>query len=130
MITLDLSTAPLGGTLNNYMDTLHADYAFIITPAPFVKNMLFAAEDEVPAMDTGWDFVLYPNPARDELYVKMPDDTPHDITLLDLSGRRIQAWSSVTGPMLRLPLGQLAKGAYYVRVAEEAHSRTKKLIIH
>jgi hypothetical protein len=26
-VILDLSTAPLGGTINNYLDTLHADYA-------------------------------------------------------------------------------------------------------
>ncbi|MBK7554695.1 MAG: T9SS type A sorting domain-containing protein [Flavobacteriales bacterium] len=78
----------------------------------------------------GWDFTLYPNPAKDELFLRLPDDAPKEIVLHDLAGRQIHAWSSVVGPVLRLPLGHLATGVYAVRVFNGATSRTKKLIIH
>ena len=78
----------------------------------------------------GWDFTLYPNPAKDELFLQLPDDAPKEIVLHDLAGRQIHAWSSVVGPVLRLPLGHLATGVYAVRVFNGATSRTKKLIIH
>ncbi|MCW5899284.1 MAG: T9SS type A sorting domain-containing protein [Flavobacteriales bacterium] len=129
MITLDLSTAPLGGTLNNYMDTLHADYAFIITPAPFVKSLqLPPAAQAVP--EAGWDYTLYPNPARDALFLRFPDDAPKDIAVLDMAGRRVTSQANITGTNHFLPLGQLAKGAYWVRVTDGVHIKVKKLIIH
>ncbi|MBZ0206782.1 MAG: T9SS type A sorting domain-containing protein, partial [Flavobacteriales bacterium] len=127
IIALDL-TDQFGGTYDNYLDTLRADYAFIITPEPFVKSLPQMAEKPLIAPD--WDFTMYPNPARDELFIRLPDDTPTDIILHDLAGRQIHARSSVSGPLLRLPIGQLASGVYCIRVSEGDNSKVKKLIIH
>ncbi len=81
-------------------------------------------------MENGWDFIMYPNPARDELFLRLPDDTPKEIILHDLAGRQIHARSSVSDPLQRLPIGQLANGVYYVRVSDGVNSKVKKLIIH
>jgi hypothetical protein len=129
IITLDL-TDQFGGTYSNYLDTLRADYAFIITPEPFVKSLPLPPMAEEPPMENGWDFIMYPNPARDELFLRLPDDTPKDITLHDLAGRQIHVRSSVTGVVVHLPVGQLAKGVYYVRVSDGSNSTTKKLVIY
>lgn len=77
----------------------------------------------------GWDFIIFPNPAVDELFIRLPDEWPKDIALFDLAGRRIGAWSNVGGPTQRLPVGQLAKGAYYVQVSDGTTSKMKKLIV-
>ncbi|MBK6777894.1 MAG: T9SS type A sorting domain-containing protein [Flavobacteriales bacterium] len=114
---------------NNYLDTLHSDYAFVISTTS-VKSASSALEAEEETDGMGWDFTLYPNPAKDELFLRLPDDAPKEIVLHDLAGRQIHAWSSVVGPVLRLPLGHLATGVYAVRVFNGATSRTKKLIIH
>ena len=95
-----------------------------------VKSASSALEAEEETDGMGWDFTLYPNPAKDELFLRLPDDAPKEIVLHDLAGRQIHAWSSVVGPVLRLPLGHLATGVYAVRVFNGATSRTKKLIIH
>ena len=70
-VTLDLSSRPLGGVLNFHLDTLHADYAFIISPEPLVKrrsgNPTGTIATDIPKM---WDFTLYPNPAREEAWLR------------------------------------------------------------
>lgn len=121
-------TMALGGTANNYLDTLHADYAFIISPMIEVKSLSLPAEVQV--VEAGWDFTLYPNPTRSELYVRLPDETPKTIVLRDLSGRLIKTWSSVTGSVQHLPIEHLSKGAYWVVVSDAANSKAKKLIVH
>ena len=128
-LLLDLSSALIGDTIEYYLDTLRSDYAFIITLEPFAKRMEVATEnDPVPIM--GWDFELFPNPARTEVFLRMTGDSPKDIALHDLSGRRIHALISVTRPMQRIPIGHLAQGVYYIRVSDGVSARTKKLIIH
>lgn len=125
----DPASAAFGGTLNNYLDTLHVDYAFIITPEPLVKSLLLPPQPEV-SVDSGWDFALYPNPTRGELYLRLTDDKPKDVMIHDLSGRQIRTWSSVTGPIQHLPMERLANGAYWVRVSDGHNSKVRKVIIH
>ncbi|MEO8587814.1 MAG: T9SS type A sorting domain-containing protein [Flavobacteriales bacterium] len=127
-VTLDLSSAMLGGTYNNYLDTLHSDYAFIISPFPEVKSLTLPTVEQVRPSD--WDFTLFPNPTRDELFVRLPDDKPKSIVIYDLAGRQINVWSSVIGPVQHLPITEIAKGAYWVRVSDGSNSKTKQLIIH
>ena len=64
-----------------------------------------------------------------ELFIRLPDETPKEIALFDMAGRRLHAWSNMAGPIQRLPTGQLAKGGYYVRVSDGTISKVKKLII-
>jgi len=135
LVTLDLSSAPLNGLFpstgefKNHMDTLHADYAFIIATSQ-VKSLTTRTSPISATATKDWDFTLYPNPARDELFLRFQDDLPKHVMLHDLSGRTIRAWSSVSGPIKHLPLGALAKGAYWVRVSDGLNNKTKKLIIH
>ena len=128
-LALDLSTAPLGGTLSNYLDTLHSDYAFIITVDPFVKSMELPPDTPIAAV-ADWDYTMYPNPARNELFFYFQDDVPKDIAIRDLSGRLILALGNVTEARMRLHLGHLANGSYSVRVSGGSNSKVKKLIIH
>ncbi len=136
-VTLHLNN-PLGVALNgvfastgasvNHLDTLHSDYAFIVSTGNFVKSLHPPTPDIV--VETGWNFDLYPNPARDEIFLRLPDDSPKVITILDLAGRQINSWGSVTGTVQHLPTGSLARGAYWVRVSDGVQSRSKKLLVH
>jgi hypothetical protein len=128
-VTLDLSSNPLGGTLNNYLDTLHADYAFIITPAPFVRGMQLTTENEA-SPEVGWDYTMYPNPAREGFFFGFSDEVPKDIVIGDLAGRQLLALRNINSKVQYIPLGQLAKGVYWVRVSDGVHMKAKKLIIH
>ena len=127
-VRLDLSSNPLGGVLNNYLDTLHADYAFIISPAPIVKSLAVHQDHESPN-DPSWDFTLHPNPSRDGVFVRLPNDAPKEIELFDPSGRRLQTWSNITATTHRLALEGLAKGVYWIRVADGVNTKSRKLLL-
>ena len=125
-VTLDLSADPLNGIANNYLDTLHSDYAFIITVAPEHRSMTIPNGTDTLGR---WDFGLYPNPADDMLNLLLPDDAPTDIAIYDQTGRKVHSWASVIGPLITLPVGELARGACTMRVADGLHRKVKQLIV-
>ncbi|MBP6698317.1 MAG: T9SS type A sorting domain-containing protein [Flavobacteriales bacterium] len=127
-LVLVLATEPFGSTIPYYLDTLHSDYAFIITIAPFVKSMAYISDT---ARTNGeWDFTLYPNPAQGSVFLRFEDDSPKTVTLLDVTGRALIHHYGVTAIVHHLALGYLAKGAYWVRVGFGVNSKVKKLIIN
>ncbi|MBL0126013.1 MAG: T9SS type A sorting domain-containing protein [Flavobacteriales bacterium] len=128
-VILDLSTAELHGQVGTLLDTLHSDYAFIIATVPFVKSRTMAPISDPVATGEGWDFIVYPNPAENEVHLRMPDDALRDIMLHDLLGRQVGVWRRMKGPVLTLPLSQLARGTYWIRATNGESSRTKKLIV-
>jgi len=127
-VLLNLSSKPLGGILNNYLDTLHADYAFVISPVPIVKSLIHTNEDPLPNK-TVWDFALFPNPARDGAWLRFEDDTPKDIAVFDAMGRSMARAESITEMTFHLNLSEAAKGLYWVRVSEGIHTKTRRILI-
>jgi len=136
IVTLNLNSAPLNGafplaltgTFRNHLDTLHSDYAFIVS-TDLVKRLDPQADVSViPALE--WDFSLYPNPARDGFNLRFASDATRSIELLDLSGRTVRSWAAITGIEHSLPTAGLAQGAYWVRATEGVNRKTRKLLIH
>ena len=111
-----------------YLDTLHSDYAFIISASGPVHSFIPFAADSA-TVHTRWDFGLYPNPARGELYVQFSDDRPKEIAVYDLSGKRVYAQAEVTDHIHRIPTTGFAQGPYCIRVSDAASSRMKTFII-
>jgi len=128
-LKLDI-TGYVGGITNNYLDTLRSDYAFIITPEFFARSTPYSPVAEESPVPSGWDFDMYPNPTRDALFLRMHDDIPKEIVILDVTGRRVVTRANVASTIYQIPVGQLAQGAYWVRVRDGADAKTKKLIIH
>ncbi len=116
------------GLANNYLDTLHSDYAFVITPGPFVKSLTPDAVQAESGQD--WDFLLYPNPTSDLLAIAFDDETAKEVVILDLAGRRLMQMVNVTATRLQLSASRFAMGAYWVQVTSNGRMKTKKLIIH
>lgn len=128
-ITLNL-TGEFGSTNNSYLDTLRSDFAFIITPDPFVKRLRRPMEhEEAPIVDE-WDFTLFPNPTRNVLFLRLPTGSTKEVTLHDVAGKVVMRQPNVSSSFHQLPIGQLAMGAYWVRVSDGANSKVRKLIIH
>lgn len=128
-VLLDMGTAPLGDTLNKYLDTLHVDYAFIIALQPVHRNLQVIRNADSSATIPEWSFSLYPNPASDLLNIILTDDTPAKIDIYDLSGRLLHSWIGLRGPLVRLSVSPLARGTYFVRTASGEHCQVKPLII-
>lgn len=128
MISLDL-TGHFGGFYDNYLDTLRSDYAFLIATSPIVKRR-DVTPDSAHVEAPGWDFRLYPNPAREELFLRFTDDTSKDITVFDVAGRLVASRMNITATTYHLSLGSLSQGIYWLRISDGVNLRTKKLIIH
>ncbi|MCW5899829.1 MAG: T9SS type A sorting domain-containing protein [Flavobacteriales bacterium] len=128
-IELDL-TGHFGGIFNNFLDTLRSDYAFIITPLPFVKSLMQADEPEDLPIGTSWDFLIHPNPTRGEFTLRFPDDGAKDIAIMDLTGRLVARYASVTGAFVQFPHLHLSQGAYWVRASDGQRAKAKQLIIY
>ncbi|MCB9170874.1 MAG: T9SS type A sorting domain-containing protein [Flavobacteriales bacterium] len=128
-VLLDLSTAPLGDTVNHYLDTLHLDYAFIISATGPVKSLFVEDTTDVPTRADLWNFEMYPNPAQGELKIVLHGEGVKDVALYDLAGREVMARAQAVGPLITLPIGQLSRGPYCVRVADATSARSKTLIV-
>lgn len=124
------SSHAFNGVLNNFIDTLRSDYAFIITPQPFVKSLVLVDEPEDAPTDIGWDFMVYPNPTRSEFTLRFQDDSPKDIAIMDLTGRLVARYASVTGALVQFPHLRLSQGAYWVRASDGQRAKAKQLIIY
>jgi hypothetical protein len=135
-VTLDLQSASLNGTyplsltapFRNHLDTLHSDYAFIVA-TDLIKSLRPLEFSDTVNVQSDWDFALYPNPTRGELQVHLPEGEPKSIIVFDLSGRVITSWNNVSDKVNFLQLGNLAKGAYWIRVTNSRYGKTKKLLL-
>lgn len=119
----------LGGTAGNYLDTLRNDYAFIVTPGFFEKSMPTRSPATEYSGESGWDFELFPNPARETLFMRFSDDNDKDLIILDMAGREVVSQEKITAVVHSIPTGHLAKGIYNVRVTDGHNFKNKKLII-
>jgi len=128
-VLLDFSTRPMGGTLNSHLDTLHSDYAFIISTSPIEKGRR-ADEFVVPTRNPDWGFLVYPNPATDELNLRFQEASVRVVELFDIAGKRLKNWMNVNDSEARLAVDGLVRGAYTLRVVTTAGSQSKSLIIH
>jgi hypothetical protein len=129
-VTLDWSSRPFNGIADDYLDTLHADYGFIIAPQPVEKSMTFFGEDDPGNRTLEWDFLMFPNPASNEVNVLFPDNRlPREIAIYDLAGKCVYHKSASSGVLKRIPVGKFSSGAYSVRASDAAATRVKLLII-
>jgi hypothetical protein len=68
---------------------------------------------------------VYPNPARDYLYIDSPDFLAH-VELMDCLGRTIGAFSNVR--QQQLSLVETPPGIYFLRVSSDSISKTFKIV--
>jgi len=74
-------------------------------------------------------FEVYPNPANDELTVKMPDNTTHTISLLNMLGQTVYSLQTQQQET-SISLSRLPEGVYIIKVANEnGVEMSKKVII-
>ncbi|MGV3637860.1 MAG: T9SS type A sorting domain-containing protein [Flavobacteriales bacterium] len=127
-IIIDL-TNQFGSVVGNYMDTLRADYAFIVTPAPFPKSR--PPHPAPPAEVEGeCNFNLYPNPASRDLFLEFSDGSSRTVELFDITGRLARRENNVTERLYHCSIAGLAMGPYWVRVTDGTKYKVKKLIVH
>lgn len=135
--TLDLISNPFNGTFplsatathRNHLDTLHSDYAFIIAPT-LIKSLQPPMPEETPLTTYSTEFLLYPNPARDHVFILAQTSSPKRISIADVSGRAVLQHPTVTDQLTVISTVNLARGVYWVSIEQGEHRSVQKLIIH
>jgi hypothetical protein len=67
------------------------------------------------------DFIIFPNPARDFIYIKAKNASPSSATILinDISGRNIQKYNNIhliTDKDVLIPLNNISSGTYTLQI--------------
>jgi len=129
-VALDFSALQMNGIANNYIDTLHSDYAFVLSPQPVLRRADVPNEQAVQPSTT-WDFTMFPNPATDVLHVQMQANVvANELVLFDLNGKRVLQRSGPIAPSMDIPTGHLSKGSYAVMVTAGVNTKIRILIIN
>lgn len=83
---------------------------------------------EVPEI-TRTDFKIYPNPAHDKVSIQFPDTkAPYIITLVDIAGH-VVAQRETTSAIETIDLSNVPGGVYLLKVNNQNHYETWKLIV-
>ena len=69
---------------------------------------------------------LFPNPASSVVTIEVAE--PAEVSMVDISGRTVGSWTT-DGSVLKVALGQMAKGTYFVRVVSEGGIAVRKLVV-
>ncbi|HEX6192331.1 MAG TPA: T9SS type A sorting domain-containing protein [Chitinophagaceae bacterium] len=70
------------------------------------------------------EFVLYPNPVTDKIFVRMHYNMPANLEMIDIKGRIVMR-RKILSPLTEIQVSTLSKGIYAVRIGDVI----KKLIV-
>jgi PKD repeat protein len=76
-------------------------------------------------------YLIYPNPAREEVFIKPGIDGLVTISILDLSGKEVllQNVNVIAAETITIPLGQIEPGIYIVRFDSGKNRAYRKLVV-
>jgi len=76
-------------------------------------------------------FMIYPNPARDEIFIKSSFKGPITVSLLDLIGKEVllQNKDVTSDETIEIPLGQVEPGLYIIRFDSGKTQAYGKLVV-
>lgn len=108
--------------------------AFDLEPWQYTDRAIFTARfceafstDLGPGNDVD-AVVLYPNPARGEVHIRLPNGSrPVRLEMIDATGRRVR--SEVSSGPVRWPVDGLADGLYEIRLDPSTTARTYRLMV-
>ena len=85
----------------------------------------------VSAVNDEFNFILYPNPADNNVLINLPDASSHSyqFTMMDASGKEMVSgnlWNTQT----KIDLSKITSGNYFIRVTDsENHVATKQFVL-
>ncbi|MCY1363700.1 hypothetical protein D9M69_504760 [compost metagenome] len=75
------------------------------------------------------DFVVYPNPSQDQLYISGLDAAENlHFTVFDLTGKRIKSLDPITTDMISIDVKDLALGTYVLKIESGKTQKNIKFI--
>ncbi len=103
----------------------HGDYLGACVQSKGEKSFLL--EEQPAAMDIRRDIQVFPNPAKDILYIRGANITR--VELYDLCGKKLQRYVNRGENEIPLELPQLPRGIYLINIHTDSSTITEKIII-
>lgn len=110
--------------LQNYADSVK--HYFLTGTTPCGTNFISAVEEETTQQIP--EFAVFPNPAKDVLFVSLEYDSDYQIRLFNLTGELLMA-KSADEKSVSLQIEHLKAGFYLLEVQTENQRLVKKVII-
>jgi PKD repeat protein len=81
--------------------------------------------------EASWEgLALYPNPAVDKLFIRLPEGMPHaEVQIMDMSGRSIGAPIALQEREQTIDLTGLSAGSYLFQFTSEKGTKTERVVI-
>jgi hypothetical protein len=71
---------------------------------------------------------LYPNPAKDWVEVRLTDNTPALVRIIDITGNVVFQHNYPANAVIRIPVEKLSKGSYQLQVVQSQTTVSRQLI--
>jgi hypothetical protein len=126
-IDCDNNNTPIDGATNStYSPTVSGNYAVIVNYLSCSATSLCGAVQVNGLNDSNWNFVVYPNPTRDNISITVPENGI--IRLFDLSGKIILT-ERITEGKNTIVLSEIATGNYMIEFESENYVSNTRIVI-
>lgn len=115
----------------NYCQTTCGGYTTVSSTTCFsnccdeIKSSIDDVDLTIQKNQNSIDAKFYPNPTHDFLLINHEEDTIENITLLDITGRRI---ASLKNDIDKIEMAHLQPGSYFLQYQLEGKWKTEKVI--
>jgi hypothetical protein len=116
------------GDFRCHLDTLQADYVFIIAPS-LVKSLPTLDAQDASILEEGGRFKIFPNPTAAECSIIFSSAGQYTISILDAIGRKVEEIIVNNEDRHLFETNHLGKGLYHVQVWSETFIGSEKLIL-
>jgi hypothetical protein len=115
---------PAGSSGNNRFDNIAIEGDTTpVTPQPIVIDHTGISS----VTSSNGEYVMYPNPSNDELFINSKSNDTKQIIILNITGQTVLQFNE-NSKQIKLDVSSLTKGIYFVRVIENNAVSTMKLI--
>lgn len=95
----------------------------------FKELLVSCTSASIKEITSSSNIILYPNPARELLYIEIPEEMQGgSVAVFDVHGRKIYS-SDISGTKQKMELNDLAGGMYFVRLSKDGITKCIKLMV-
>jgi len=106
---------------------LEIDQTQSIVTVSYYSHMPFSSVNEISLASD--NVKIFPNPAADKLTVTVPDSPlGYAISIIDITGQQVYSGFFGRNSRIELPVSNLQKGIYFIRISDNDQSICRKFI--
>jgi len=129
--TLDLSSLGSVNRLVFQLESSDNGEWGMNTPGYFALDQLVFWQSGVGLIDENFaNYLVYPNPANDIVFLRSSDASDFSIALVNANGQRIIEKQESTQNEIRLDLTNLNSGIYFIQFISDQGTQVQKLVVH